>query len=193
MIERFKKQIAFIVEIDKIKSILRKTKLFDHSRYENDSEHSWHLAVMAVILSEDSNTPVDPLKVMKMVLVHDIVEIDAGDVLVYSKDEKDTSTKEDKAAKRIFGLLPDDQRDELSGLWREFEEKKTPESKFAFAIDRLEPVMQNFFNDAQAWKENNVPAEKVLEVNEKIHHGSERLWSYAKSLIEECIGKGFIR
>jgi putative hydrolases of HD superfamily len=193
MIERLRKQLDFIIEIDKIKSIFRKTRIFDNSRYENDSEHSWHLAMMAMILSEHSNSPVDLLKVVKMVLIHDIVEIDAGDKIVYTKNVTETYGQENAAAKRIFGLLPDDQRDELIDLWHEYEDRKTPESRFALAVDRLEPVMQNYYNEAHAWKDNNVKAEKVLEVNKKIGDGSDKLWAYAKSIIEECIGKGLIK
>src|SRR5271157_4511307 len=156
MDDRLRKQIEFIIEIDKIKSIFRKTRLFNRSRYENDSEHSWHLAVMAVLLSGHSASPVDLLKVIKMVLIHDIVEIDAGDRLVYSRKQDETSRDENSAARRIFGLLPDDQRDELIGLWSEFEEGATPESRFAYALDRLEPVMQNYFDRARTWRKHNV-------------------------------------
>jgi putative hydrolase of HD superfamily len=194
MDERFRKQIDFIIEIDKIKSIFRKSKLFDNSRFENDAEHSWHLAIMAILLSEYSNEPVDLLKVMKMVLIHDIVEIDAGDTIIYSRDNTKTDDKEILAANRIFGLLPEDQKQEMIGIWQEFEEKKSPEAKFAGAIDRLEPIMQNYYTEAYAWKTNNIPAEKILSVNNsKIKNGSDKLWDYAKSLIDECVDKGLIK
>ncbi len=193
MDERLKRQIGFIIEIDKIKAIFRKTKLFDGSRYENDSEHSWHLAVMAILLAEYANEKIDVPKVIKMVLVHDIVEIDAGDTLVYTKDKTDYKEKESKAAARIFGLLPGDQGMELKNLWEEFEEKKTPEAKFAFALDRLEPVMQNYHTQAHAWRNNSVSAEQVLKVNSRIGEGSGKLWEFAKGLIEECIEKGYVK
>jgi putative hydrolase of HD superfamily len=192
MDERFRKQIEFIIEIDKIKSIFRKTKLFDNSRYENDSEHSWHLALMAIILSEYANTPIDLVKVIKMVVIHDIVEIDTGDKIVYAKDFTKTDKEEYLAAERIFGLLPEDQKNELKNIWLEFEEKKTAESKFAFAIDRLEPIMQNYYNDGATWRDNDVKTEKIVDVNKRINDGSSKLWEYAKSIIEECVDKGFI-
>ena len=192
MDERFLKQIAFIMEIDKVKSVFRKTKLFDNSRYENDSEHSWHLAIMAILLSEYANESIDPAKVIKMVLIHDLVEIDAGDVIVYSKNCH-TIDKENLAAERIFGLLPEDQKKEMQELWVEFEERKSPEAKFAAAIDRLEPVMQNCLNEAHAWRANQIKAEQVLNVNARIRDGSEKLWEYAKSIIDGCIEKGLIK
>lgn len=192
MDERLRKQIEFIVEVDKIKSIFRKTKLFDQSRYENDAEHSWHLAVMVIILSEYSNKPIDLLKVLKMVLIHDIVEIDAGDYIVYTQQTDEKDLKENAAAERIFGILPDDQKHEFINIWREFEERNTPEAKFAVAIDRLEPVMQNYFTEALAWRENKISADQILKVNQRIEKGSEKLWEYAESLINECIDNGLI-
>lgn len=192
MNERLKQQLEFIVEIDKIKSVFRKTKLFDGSRRENDAEHSWHLAVMAIILAEHANEPIDIAKVVKMVLVHDIVEIDAGDYIIYTTLTAEKEAKEKAAAARIFGLLPEDQRDECISLWREFEERSTPEAKFAAAIDRLEPVMQNFFGQGEAWRENGIAAEQILSVNRRIGNGSDRLWEYAKGLIEDCRDKGLL-
>jgi putative hydrolase of HD superfamily len=188
-----RRQIDFIIEIDKIKSVFRKTKLIDGSRFENDAEHSWHLAVMVVILSEYSNMTLDVTKVLKMVLIHDIVEIDTGDTIIYSKDPTMTDFTEAEAAERIFGLLPEEQKQELAALWHEFEAKESPESKFATAIDRLEPVIQNYFNDAHSWRTNRISAEKILDVNSRIGYGSEKLWEYAKSLIDECIRKDLIR
>ena len=141
MEERLKQQIDFIIEIDKVKSIIRKTKLFDGTRYENDAEHSWHICMMAIILQEYSNEKVDLSKVLKMLLIHDLVEIDAGDYLVYTDKNIEKNEKEQKAAERIFSILPDEQKDELIFLWKEFELKETTEAKFAFALDRLEPVM----------------------------------------------------
>ena len=189
---RLKKQLTFIVEIDKLKLILRHTKLFDGSRRENDVEHSWHLAMMAILLAEHSNQPIDTTKVVKMVLIHDVVEIDAGDVFVYSKERQNAAEKESVAAERIFGMLPEDQRDELIGLWREFEERKTPEARFAAALDRIEPVMQNYMNRGLSWKENDVKAGQVMQVNSRIGEGSETLWETVRTMIEECIEKGWI-
>jgi putative hydrolases of HD superfamily len=191
MDDRFKKQIQFIIEIDKIKSIFRKTCIFDGSRKENDAEHSWHFAMLAMILSEYANEPVDVCKVIRMALIHDIPEIDNGDVMVYKKSEADFEN-ERRAAERIFGLLPDDQRDECLSLWAEFEERKTPEARFAAAIDRIEPVMQNYLNDGCAWKENGIKADRVMDTNKHIDAGSHAIWEYAKSMIDECKNKGLI-
>lgn len=189
---RFEKQMRFIFEIDKIKSIIRKTKLFDGSKYENDAEHSWHLAMMAIILSEYANDKIDVSKVIKMVLVHDIVEIDAGDTIVYDIIQEEKQIEEMKCAKRIYGMLPDDQRDELISIWQEFEERKTPEAKFAAAIDRAEPIIQNYFNQGLTWVEHNIPKSRVIEVNKtKIIEGSETFWNYIKSLLDECEEKEY--
>ena len=188
-----KSQLAFIFEIDKIKSIFRKTKLFDKSRHENDAEHSWHLAMMAMVLAEHSNTPLDVSKVIKMVLIHDIPEIYTGDTIVYAKKGVQPSEEDMASAKKVFGLLPKEQCDEFYALWHEFESKQTAESKFGAAIDRLEPVMQNYFTEADAWCTNNVKAEQIYNVNKHISNGSEELWEYAKELIDECVGKGLIK
>ncbi len=193
MTGKLQSQLAFIFEIDKIKSIFRKTKLFDKSRHENDAEHSWHLAMMAMVLSEHSNTLLDVPKVIKMVLIHDIPEIYTGDTIVYAKKGVQPSEEDMSSAKKVFGLLPEPQNIEFYALWHEFESKQTAESKFAAAIDRLEPVMQNYFTDADAWRTNKVKAEQVYNVNKHIANGSEELWQYAKSLIDECVGKGLIK
>ncbi len=146
--ERLFKQIAFIKEIDKIKYIKRKTKLFDSDIHENDAEHSWHLAMMTIVLAEHTNEDIDILKVLKMVLIHDIVEIDAGDTFIFDTQKNHSNTEEELiAAKRIFGLLPKDQTIELVSIWLEFEEKRTKEAKFAHAMDRLEPILQNISNN----------------------------------------------
>jgi putative hydrolase of HD superfamily len=184
--------LDFIIEIDKVKGIFRRTKLFDGSRRENDAEHSWHLAMMALVLCEHSNEPIDVSKVIKMVLIHDIVEIDAGDYIVYTHQTKEKEEEELLAASRIFGILPEEQKDEFITLWKEFEERKSPEAKFAAAIDRLEPIMQNYYQEADVWRKNNIKAEQILSVNKRIDHGSEQLWQYAKSLIEECIERKLI-
>lgn len=193
MDDRFVKQIQFLIEIDKIKTIFRQTKLFDASRHENDAEHSWHITMMAIVLSEYANAPIDLPKVIKMLLIHDIVEIDAGDTIIYKVDHEEKAKKESAAAQRIFGFLPDDQRDEFIGLWREFEERCTIEARFAAAVDRLEPVMQNALAGAHAWKKHQISAHQVLDVNHKIGDGSDKLWEYAKSIIEECMRKGDIQ
>ncbi len=185
MDERFRKQIQFIIEVDKIKSIFRRTKLFDGTRRENDAEHSWHIALMACIMSEYSNVEIDLLKVIKMQLVHDLVEIDAGDIIVYAENQTEKYDKEKQGALRVFGLLPEDQRDEYLGLWLEFEERKTPEARFAGALDRLEPIMQNYLNGGDSWIENNIEYDRIVDVNQRIGLGSDELWHYAMQMIEE--------
>lgn len=183
-------QIAFIKEIDKLKYIQRKTKLFHSDRPENDAEHSWHLAMMALVLTPHAAEDIDILKVIKMVLIHDIVEIDAGDIFIYDTQQNHQNTENElQAAQRIFGLLPKAQAQELIALWLEFEEGKTAEAKFAKTLDRLEPILQNSTNDGGTWKEYDVPYDKVYEKTKSMHKGSPTLWNYALSLIDDYYGK----
>lgn len=191
---RLAKQIQFIIEVDKLKTIFRKTKLLHDSRHENDAEHSWHLAMMAVILLEHANDQgIDLLKVIKMLLIHDIVEIDAGDTFVYDVEgHKSKREREQKAAARIFGMLPEDQRDECLAFWHEFELKQTKEARYAAALDRLQPLLFNYHNQGATWKENGITSDRVIAVNQQIERGSETLWAYAKSLIEDAVDKGYL-
>ncbi|WP_074406226.1 MULTISPECIES: HD domain-containing protein [Aquimarina] len=182
--ERLLKQIEFIKEIDKIKYIQRQTKLFNSNRRENDAEHSWHLAMMALVLVEHSNTSIDILKVLKMVLIHDIVEIDTGDIFIYDTTKNHTNTEEElKSAKRIFGILPEEQSKELIEIWLEFEEGKTDEAKFAKALDRFEPTLQNDSNSGGTWHDFDVEYQKVHEKTKTINKGSNSLWEYSETLI----------
>ncbi len=175
-INKLLKQIAFIKEIDKIKYIQRRSKLFNSERRENDAEHSWHIAVMAIVLAEHSNKPINILKVLKMLLIHDIVEIDAGDTFVYSTTKSHSNTEEELiAAKRIFGLLPEEQAKELIAIWEEFEEGITEDAKFAKSMDRFEPLLQDVANDGGTWMEFNVPFQQVYDVNKEIKKGSETI------------------
>ena len=186
-------QIEFIREIDKLKYIFRKTKLINSDRPENDAEHSWHLAMMAIVLAGHANEPIDLAKVMKMVLIHDIVEIDSGDVFAYDTTKShDNFDEELKAARRIFGILPEEQAEEFINLWIEFEEMKTPESKFARALDRLEPLLQNASNNGGTWREFDVKFDKVIEKKKAIKDGSEELWKFAENLIDESVEKGIL-
>ncbi|WP_428740360.1 HD domain-containing protein [Tenacibaculum sp.] len=178
-------QIQFIKEIDKLKYIQRKTKLFNSNRCENDAEHSWHLAIMVMVLAEHSNTKIDILKVLKMVLIHDIVEIDSGDVFIFDTLKEHVNTKEElKAAKRIFGILPENQAEEFINLWLEFEEGITEEARFAKAMDRFEPILQNTSNNGGTWKEFMVSKEKVINKTESISKGSETIWEYSLNEID---------
>lgn len=191
--ENLLKQIAFIKEIDKIKYIQRRTKLFHSDRNENDAEHSWHLAMMALVLSEYSDAKIDVLKVVKMVLIHDIVEIDAGDTFIYDQNKNHTNTDEELvAAERIFGLLPQKQAQEFIEIWKEFEDGISNEAKFAKSMDRLEPLLQNTSNNGGTWKEYGVKYQTVYDKKKVIKNGSTELWNFAENLINESVEKGIL-
>lgn len=188
------KQVDFIKEIDKLKYIQRKTKLFNSNRQENDAEHSWHLAMMTIVLAGHSDVPIDVLKVLKMVLIHDIVEIDAGDTFIYDSQKNHTNTIEELiAAKRIFGLLPKEQANEFIAIWEEFEEGLTNEAKFARAMDRFEPLLQNTSNNGGTWVEFDVNYQKVYEKKKAIKNGSATIWSYAENLINQSVESGILK
>ena len=191
---RLVKQIEFIREIDKLKYIQRKTKLFNSNRHENDAEHSWHLAMMTLVLAEHSDVSIDVLKVLKMVLIHDIVEIDAGDTFIYDTQKNHTNTREELvAAKRIFGLLPQKQADEFIAVWEEFEEGLTNEAKFARAMDRFEPLLQNTSNKGGTWVEFDVNYQKVYDKKKAIKDGSATIWHYAENLINQSVTDGILK
>ena len=191
-IDRLRKQMAFSLEMDKEKGIGRQTYILDALRKENDAEHGWHLALMAMVLSEYANEPIDVMRTMSMVIIHDTVEIDAGDTYAY--DEKGHETKaerEQKAADRIFNILPEDQAAEFMALWREFEEAKTPEAKFANTLDSVQPLMLDDASNGLAWREHQVAASKVRDRAErKIRPGSERLYQMVMEIIDENVKKG---
>lgn len=191
MDERLKKQLEFIVEVDKIKNIGRQTYLSDGKRKENDAEHSWHIALMAFLLNEYANDGVDVLKVMTMVLIHDIVEIDAGDTYAYDAEgNKTKEAREKAAAKRIFGLLPDDQGEYLKSLWEEFEAYETMEAKFAHVMDNLQPLLLNDASDGKSWVEHQVKKSQPYKRNERIPEGSQKLWEPMKQIILKHVEKG---
>lgn len=192
--EKLLKQIDFIKEVDKIKLIQRKTKLFNSNRNENDAEHSWHLALMAIVLAEYSDEPIDVLRVVKMVLIHDIVEIDAGDTFIYDTQKNHSNTAEERlAANRIFGMLLKEQADELIAIWEEFEAGESNEAKFAKAMDRLEPLLQNASNNGGTWNEFGVSYDKVYEKKKVIKNASNVIWKYAENLIDESVEKGILK
>ena len=194
MDERLKKQLDFALEIDKEKNIFRQTHLSGHGRNENDAEHAWHMAIMAYLLKEYSNEPVDSGKVMLMCLIHDIVEIDAGDTYAYDAENlKTQKAREDAAKERIFSILPEEQKDELIKLFDEFEEFKTAESKFAHAMDNLQPLILNNSNGGGDWREHGVTAEQVYGRQSKTKLGSERLYEVIDRIIKENIVKGNIK
>lgn len=177
---RLEQQFQFILEIDKAKRISRQTYCTDGVTKENDAEHGWHAALMAILLSEYANEPIDVLKTVTMLLIHDIVEIDAGDTYAYDEEGIATQAKrEQQAAQRIYGLLPEEQGNHLLNLWREFEAGETAEAKFAKVMDRVQPIMLNAATDGKAWQEHQVQLRKILNRNEKTAEGSTVLWEYA--------------
>ncbi len=189
-----KKQLEFILEIDKEKNIFRQTHLSEHGRNENDAEHAWHIAIMAYLLKEYSNEKVDIGRVMIMCLIHDIVEIDAGDTYAYDiEGMKTKKAREDAAKERIYSLLPDDQKEELQRIFDEFEEGKTPEAKFAHAMDNLQPLLLNTSNNGSDWKEHHAAAEQVYERHRKTKEGSLRLFELTDAIIKEHIKNGNIK
>ena len=191
MEERLKKQLEFALEIDKVKNVFRQTHLSGHGRKENDAEHSWHIAVMAYLLREYANEKVDIAKVMIMCLIHDVVEIDAGDTYAYDTENlKTQKAREDAAKERIFSILPKEQKEELIALFDEFEAYETPESKFAHVMDNLQPLMLNNSNEGGDWKEHNVSAEQVYKRQSKVKFGSEKLFEVIDGIIQNNIQKG---
>ena len=194
MDERLKKQLDFALEIDKEKNILRQTHLSGHGRNENDAEHAWHMAIMAYLLREYSNEPVDISRVMLMCLIHDVVEIDAGDTYAYDEEGKKTQKAREEAAKeRIYSLLPEDQKEELAAIFDEFEESKTPESKFAHAMDNLQPLMLNNSNDGGDWREHGVSAKQVYGRQSRTKEGSEKLYEVTDQIIKKHREKGNLK
>ena len=194
MTERLAKQLEFILEIDKEKSIFRQTHLSNHGRNENDAEHAWHMAVMAFLLREYANEEVDIAKVLLMCLIHDIVEIDAGDTYAYDTEGlKTQKAREDAAKERIFSILPEDQKQELIALFDEFEEFETAESRFAHAMDNLQPLMLNNSNGGNDWKEHGVCADHVYGRQKKTSLGSEKIFEVVDQIIQENIKKGTIK
>ncbi|ENB2045769.1 HD domain-containing protein [Vibrio alginolyticus] len=193
--ERLEKQLALVIELDKLKSILRRTRVKSaEGRLENSGEHSWHVALMAILMEEHANAPVDICRVMKMLLIHDVVEIDAGDTFVYdTAASQEQAEKEIRAAECLFGMLPSDQEQELLALWHEFEAAQTDDAKYAKALDRLIPMLLNYHNNGQSWKEHGVSREQALTINKRIEFGSVTLWDKAKELIEEATEKGWLK
>ena len=186
--ERLKKQMDFLLEADKLKFITRQTYLSDGKRKENDGEHSWHLALMAVLLSEYSNEKVDLVKVITMVLIHDIVEIDAGDTYAYDAvGNQSKREREVKAADRIFNILPEDQAKKFRQLWEEFEAYETPEAKFAHVCDNVQPLMLNDATDGLAWREHDVKKSQVLQRNSRTGEGSQVMMEYINKILDKNV------
>lgn len=192
--QRLKQQMDFLLEVDKEKNIFRQTHLSGGGRAENDAEHAWHMALMIYLLREYANQDFDPLKAMVMALIHDVVEIDAGDTYAY--DDVGLATQQEreaKAAQRIFGLLPQDQRDEMLALFREFEDYETPEARFAHVLDNLQPLMLNHANNGGDWRAHQVKRSQIYRRNAKTAAGSQTLWAWMEDMVAENIKKGNIR
>lgn len=194
MDERLKRQLNFALEIDKEKNILRQTHLSGHGRRENDAEHAWHMAVMAYLLREYANEEIDITRVMLMCLIHDIVEIEAGDTYAYDEEEKKTQKlREDAAKEKLYSMLPEDQKREFVALFDEFEECRTPEARFARAMDNLQPLILNNSNGGADWREHQVTAKQVYGRQSKTKEGSQRLYEITDQIIRDHIDKGNIR
>lgn len=182
------------MEADRQKEIIRQTYLADGSRKETDAEHAWHLALMCMVLSEYANEPIDVAKTVMMLLVHDLVEIDAGDTYAYDREGNATKRqREEKAAERIYGLLPKEQGDLIRALWEEFEAMETPEAKFANTLDKIQPVLLTDQAQGKSWREHQVRLRQILERNARTHEGSEVLWDYIRGVLEKNADAGFIR
>ncbi|MGC9964697.1 MAG: HD domain-containing protein [Syntrophobacteraceae bacterium] len=192
-LKRLSRQIEFLVEIDRLKTIARQTLLVDGSRQEDSAEHSWHLALLAMVLAEHAKAPVDLFRVLKMIMVHDIVEIDAGDTYCYDeKGNRGKAERENRAADRIFSLLPEDQAIEFRSLWEEFESRQTGDAVFAAALDRLQPLLNNFRSGGIMWLKHGIRQEQVYSRNSPMQDGSPVLWDYAQRMIKDAIAKGWI-
>lgn len=187
-------QFRFLIEVEKLKVVYRQCSVIDKSRQENSAEHSWHIMLMAIVLQEYANEKIDLLKVIKMLMVHDLVEIDTDDVFVYDTTKRDMMFEKEKAAaQRIFGFLPKEQEKEFMRLWLEFETEDTPESKFAKALDRIQPMLLNYYTDGGAWKKHGITKQQVIDRNKHIEDGASELWQKAKGLIESALEKGYLK
>lgn len=191
---RLQQQIDFIIEIDKLKQVFRRSYLIDQSRHENDAEHSWHLAMMALVLAEHATEQIDIARVVKMVVIHDIVEVDAGDVFLYDEEAtKNKAVREQQAAERLFGMLPADQASDFRATWEEFEARQTAEARFAAALDRLQPLIHHIQSKGKTWQEHGVTLDRVMQRNSHIADASPALWEYAQSLIQHAVAEGYLK
>ncbi len=186
--------LQFIVEVEKLKNILRKTKPVGLDRYENSAEHSWHVCLSALMLKEYADEEINIDRVIKMLLIHDLGEIDAGDTIVYASESKQVKVEEFEGIKRVFNLLPKQQADEYIDLWLEFETGATADANYAKAIDRIPPLLHNIHGNGHSWKEHQVPKEKVFELNKRhINHGSHQLWDIIEQKLEQAVDDGLLK
>ena len=192
--ERLKKQLEFLVEIDKMKNVLRRTLIVDGSRRENDAEHSWHLAMLAMVLEEYSEREINISRVVRMCLVHDLVEVYAGDTFAYDeKGYEDKFARETAAADKLFSMLPTEQGEEFRALWEEFDEAQTADAMYAAAMDRLQPMMNNFLTDGHTWKEGKVTSDKVLDRMQPIKKATPELWQVVEYIVSTSIERGILQ
>lgn len=192
--DRLEQQIKFALEIDKLKTILRRSFITAGEKLENTAEHCWHVSVLATLLIEYSDRDVDLSHVVKMLLLHDIVEIDAGDTYFFDvKGNADKEDREKKAADRLFGILPKDQEKEFRAVWEEYEKRETNEAKFAYALDRFIPVLHAYYTKGKSWKQHGIRLEQVLTLNDPIKEGSKKLWQYANQLFQDAVTKGYLK
>jgi putative hydrolase of HD superfamily len=194
MNQRLQQQINFVIEIDRLKTVLRQTLLMDSSRQENSAEHSWHLALMALTLAEYAPAGADIQRAMHQVLIHDLVEIDAGDTFCYDQAaHQDKAEREQQAAERIFGLLPEPYNQNLRQLWDEFETQSTPTARFAAALDRLQPLLHNWQTQGGTWKQHNIHRDQVMQRIAPIETGAPELWPFVLELVQDCVQAGYLR
>lgn len=185
--------LSFIVEIEKLKDVYRKTRPVGLDRYENSAEHSWHVCLSALMLKDYANEPIDIDRVIKMLLIHDLGEIDAGDTIIYASETQALKDEEAEGVRRILGLLPDGKLDEYMALWFEFEAGETADSKFAKAIDRVPPLLHNLHGEGHSWKTHKVPKEKVFALNSRIGEGSQALWEVIEKQLEGAVSSGLLK
>ncbi|BCD99781.1 HD domain-containing protein [Marinagarivorans cellulosilyticus] len=190
--EKIESVLSFIVEIEKLKGVLRKTRPCALPRYENSAEHSWHVCLCALMLKDFADDTIDIDRVIRMLLIHDLGEIDAGDTIIYASETAENKAKEEAGVKRLLGLLPDGQGDEYLVLWQEFELGETPDAIYARAIDRIPPLLHNLHGDGHSWRDNNVPKEKVFGLNSRIEKGSKDIWRVLKGKLEEAVDAGLL-
>ncbi|HEX8245712.1 MAG TPA: HD domain-containing protein [Longimicrobium sp.] len=189
----FARRIRFALEADRLKGVLRRTRLVDGSRHENSAEHSWHLALLAMLLADTAAPEVDAARVVRMLLVHDLIEVDAGDTFAFdTAGYLDKSDRERAAADRLFGLLPGEQGDELRALWEEFEAEETPDARFAVALDRFQPLLLNFYGGGGSWAEHGITRAQVLQRMAPIEHGAPALWPFVLRLVDRACAAGWI-
>jgi 5'-deoxynucleotidase YfbR-like HD superfamily hydrolase len=192
-LESIEQVLNFIVEIEKLKDVSRKTRPVGLKRYENSAEHSWHVCISALMLKEYANEPVDIDRVIKMLLIHDLGEIDAGDTIIYTSETPELKAKEEEGLKRILDLLPEGQAAQYLSLWHEFEEGESVDAKFAKAVDRVPPLLHNLYDNGHSWQKHNVPKEKVFALNSRIASGSNDLWSVIEAKLNTAVETGILK